>query len=163
MKDISPVKITFACFVFLASLFLSADIVMSLYCLFLAGIVMYFLRGYKELWSSIILLKIAGVIVFSSLIYPLIEAQLAIVAGFLGILWVFKKGQDGRFSFGAALFFLILCPVFLSLRQDKIAEGSAIFAFYFLTAGTIQEIINLIVNPQKEDEVQQGFEKMIVN
>lgn len=123
---------------------------------------MYFLRGYKEFWSSTVLLKIVGVVFFAALILPLIGVQLAIVAGFLGILWVYKKGQDGRFSFGAALFFLILCPVFLSLKQDKIAEGSAIFAFYFLTTGTIQEIISLIINPQTEEKDEGQFEKIIV-
>ena len=174
MKDISPVKITFACFVFLASLFLSGDVMVAVYSLFVTGLVMYFFRENKSLWSGDNLLKTGGVVLFASLIYPLIGIQLAFVAGFLGILWVHKKILDGRFSFGAAIFFLILCPVLLALKQDKFAEGSAIFAFYFLTAGTFQEIIALMVNPREDEEtepfeikpihVKKGkFEQLVVN
>lgn len=174
MKDISPVKITFACFVFLAALFLSGDVVVAVYSLFVTGIIMYFFRGRKELWSGDVLLRTGGVVLFASLVYPLIGMQLAVVAGFLGILWVHKKIPDGRFAFGTAIFFLVLCPVLLAIKQDKIAEGSAIFAFYFLVAGTFQEIIALIVSPQKDEESEpfeikpihikkRRFEELAVN
>lgn len=145
MKDISPVKITFACFIFLASLFLSGDVVVAVYSLFVTGLVMYFLRENKSLWSGDNLLKTGGVVLFSLLVYPLIGIQLAIIAGFLGILWVFKRNLDGRFSFGTAIFFLVLCPILLAIKQDKFAEGSAIFAYYFLVTGVIQEIAALVV------------------
>lgn len=151
MREISPVKITFACFIFLASLFLSGDAVVAVYSLFVTGLVMYFFRGRKDLWSGDNLLKTGGVVLFASLVYPLIGMQLGVVAGFLGILWVHKKILDGRFSFGTAIFFLVLCPVLLAMKQDKFAEESAIFAFYFLAAGTFQEIIALIVNPQENE------------
>lgn len=137
---ISSYKVTFACFVFLVALFLTGDLVVAVYSLFATGVVMYFVR------SDILLLKIGGVMLFTSLVYPLIGMQLAIVAGFLGVLWVFKKALDGRFAFGAALLFLVLCPTLLAIKQDAIAEGSAIFAYYFLATGVIQEIVALVVN-----------------
>lgn len=143
---VSSYKVTFACFVFLVALFLTGDLAVAVYSLFVAGVIMYFIR------SNALLLKIGGVALLTALIYPLIGMQIGIIVGFLGVLVVFKKGLDGRFAFGVAIFFLVLCPVLLAVKQDLVAEGAAIFAYYFLATGTIQEIIGLVINPQDESK-----------
>lgn len=133
-------KIALACFVFLAALFITGDLVVAGYALMVAGVLGYFVR------STALLLKMMGVFLLVSLFYPLIGVQLTIVFGFIGLLFIFKKALDGRFSFLAALIFLIFCPFLLAVNQDKIAEYAAIFTFYFLTAGTLQEVAALALN-----------------
>ena len=161
---------------YLVSLFLSlkikfvSDLSVSSYFLFAAGLILYFLEGQKSKWELKIpfldkitvkkdnLIKAGGILLFVLLIFPLGGPHFAAIFGYLAFLYLFKK-SDGRYAFAVALFFLILCPFLLIAKKDKIAEQSAIFTYYFLVLGTVQEIIGLIINPlPDEDEIDQEFQ-----
>jgi len=153
------------------------DLTISSYILFAAGIILYFLQGKRKNWELIFpfkqkiditqsdLIKIGGILLFVFLIYPLTNVYLAAIIGYITFLIVFRK-SDGRYAFSVALFFLILCPFLLIAKKDKIAETAAIFTYYFLVIGTVQEIINLIRNPQeyeKEEVVEGGKDQINVS
>jgi len=142
------------------------DLTISSYGLFVAGLVLYFWQGQKKKWQLILpftpqvqvtrmdLFKLGGILVFVFLIYPLVSAYLAAILGYILFLIIFRQ-SDGRYAFAVALFFLILCPFLLIARKDKIAETSAIFTYYFLVIGVIQELISLVREPKAEEEVEE--------
>lgn len=143
------------------------DLSVSSYFLFAAGLVLYFLQGQKDQWNIrfplfshfIIrksqLLKSGGILVFILLIYPLAGAYLALIFGYIALLIIFHKFSDGRYAFGIALFFLVLCPFLLLAKKDKIAETSAIFTYYFLVIGTLQEIIEIVRKPRVDAPIEE--------
>ena len=154
---------------YLVTIFLSlkikfiTDFSVSAYLLFASGLVRYFLEGQKSSWIVRLpiipeikieradLIKIAAILLFVYLIYPLTGAYFGAIFGYLAYLYIFKK-TEGRYAFTVALFFLILCPFLLIAKKEKIAEKSAIFTYYFLVIGVIQEIIDMFINPAKPDQ-----------
>ena len=73
---------------------------------------------------------------------------------------------DSRYSASLALFFLILTPIFLSLKKDIIAEIFAVNTYYFLVIAVLTQIRELD-NFKKEKETQDiillNFYKKINN
>ncbi|MCP5498156.1 MAG: hypothetical protein H7A23_26665, partial [Leptospiraceae bacterium] len=57
---------------------------------------------------------------------------------------------DGRIPAVFALLFLVFTPVFLIFRQEKIAEQSAIYAYYFLVITVITQIIEMKASLKKD-------------
>jgi len=60
---------------------------------------------------------------------------------------------DSRYSASLALFFLILTPIFLSMKKDIIAEMFAVNTYYFLVIAVFTQIRELD-NFKKEKEIQ---------
>ena len=56
---------------------------------------------------------------------------------------------DNRWSAGMALFFLLLCPVFLLFSWVSWAENSAIFAYYFLIIHLLSQLHRAIREKNK--------------
>ena len=161
-----------------------ADLSVSSYLLFSIAILFYFLQGQKDKWllklpfsrnieiTSFDIFKFAGILIAVFLIYPLTNAQIAAIIGYIVFLAVLKK-SDGRYAFTIALFFLFLCPFLLLAQKDKSAEASAIFTYYFLAVGVAQEIVSILRNPPKvqdnakeekesiEDSIQIDFQRLI--
>jgi len=161
-----------AFFVFVAQLVFSfiglkldfiADATVSAYLLFVCGLILYFKEGQKHRWQVNIpslkqisisrndLVKGGGILIFIFLISPLINIYLVALIGYIAFLIIFKK-NDGRYAFAIALFFLVLCPFLLIAKKDKIAETAAIFTYYFLVAGTVQETIAIIRKPRTDSK-----------
>ena len=162
-----------------------SDLSISSYALFLAGLILYFWEGQKQKWqialpfakqiniTRIDLLKLGGILIFTFLIYPITNSYLAAIIGYGAYSVVFKK-FDGRYAVGVALFFLILCPFLLIAKKEKIAETSAIFTYYFLVIGVLQQFIEYLRTPQEEkldveiekevevESIKMEKEKMII-
>ncbi|MDO8515122.1 MAG: hypothetical protein Q7S14_01355 [bacterium] len=131
MKELVPAKILAVSVVFLAVLYLTSDIVSAVA---LSLVTLLALHNF---------LKLGGILFFSLLIYPLVGGYLTAIIGYGTFVVIFHKFSDGRYAFGLALFFLILCPILLVLKKNEVAETSAVFAYLFLAAGAIQEVIHL--------------------
>ena len=58
-------------------------------------------------------------------------------------IFVLLRRIESRLSAGLALFFLILCPILLQLKENALAEEFAVYAFYFLSITVIQQIQEL--------------------
>lgn len=150
------------------------DLSISSYLLFASGLILYFIQGKKKEWQLLMpfakklhfsqtgLIKFGGILLFIFLIYPLTNGYLASIVGYVAFLVVFKK-SDCRYAFAIALFFLVLCPLFLLVQRDTVAEKSAIFTYYFLVVGTIQEIINLVRLPKMHQEGEKGWTKLLLH
>ena len=151
---------------YLVTIFLSlkikliTDLSVSSYLFFAAGLLLYFLEGQPSKWELRLpifnkiyvdrnsLAKFTAILLFALLIFPLTGPYFGAVFAYLTFLYVFQK-SEGRYAFMVALFFLILSPFLLIAKKDKIAETSAIFTYYFLVIGVVQEIIDIIRNPQE--------------
>ena len=143
-----------------------ADLSLSSYLLFAVAIVLYFREGQKNKWfiklpfskevevSSINLLKIGGILAIIFLIYPLTNAYIAAITGYIVFCLVFKKAH-GKYAIAAALFFLVASAFLLISGKDKIAEESAVFTYYFLVVGVLQEVVDFIRNPQAVEEEEK--------
>lgn len=120
--------------------------------LFLTGLLLYFLGHGKTMWgvkisdkyeiNQKILLKIAIVSFFIFFLYAGDNPYKSVISGYVLFCLFFRK-NDGRFAFGIALFFLTLCPFLLAFKIEASAEISAVFAYYFLCIGVIQEILEM--------------------
>lgn len=136
MKELEPVKILAVSVVFLVALYVTSDIITAAT---LALVVFLALNS---------LFKLGGILFFTLLIYPLTGGYIAAAVGYGAFVIILGKISNGRYAFGLALFFLILCPILLVLKKNEVAETSAVFAYLFLAAGAIQEVIHLI-RPEK--------------
>lgn len=156
-------------FTFLALKFnFIGDLSVSSYFLFAGAMAVYFLQGQKNRWNITLpfnikaeisihdFYKLGGIAVLVILVYPLTSAYLAAITGYIAFLFAFKK-SDGRYAFSIALLFLILCPFLLIANKGKTAEISAIFTYYFLVIGTIQEIIMMVKHPSEYKDEDEGF------
>ncbi|MFA4817346.1 MAG: hypothetical protein WC608_01315 [Parcubacteria group bacterium] len=65
----------------------------------------------------------------------------ALILAYFGLSLIWKL--DSRISAALALFFLIATPVLLMLKNDVLAETSAIYAYYFLVITVAQLIFEL--------------------
>lgn len=66
---------------------------------------------------------------------------------------------EGRFSFAAALSFLVICPISLILKNELVAEKAAIWTYMFLVVGTIQSLIELRVGDKDRVDLDQYWAK----
>lgn len=62
----------------------------------------------------------------------------------LWVLSVWLHKLTASISINGGLFFLLLCPLLLILSQESMAEKSAVWAYLFLTVGTIQIFIEYL-------------------
>lgn len=127
----------------------------------------YFRQGKSIKWQLLLpfryqieisqkkLIKIGGIFVFSILIFPLTNPFVSVIGGYLVFLYLFKR-NDGKYAFIISLFFLILCSVLLIFNKEKVSEISAVFTFYFLVIGTVQEIINLVRHRSDHKNEDEG-------
>lgn len=63
-----------------------------------------------------------------------------LLIGLWGLLIMIYRFESSV-SYFLGLFFLLLCPVFLIINQESIAENAAIWAYFFLLIGTIEGMI----------------------
>lgn len=98
-------------------------------------------KGQTIYWKhvlSVILISLAiGILVF-----PLVGIHGAGIFTYLTFIYLFKR-FEGRYAYLVALFFLIFSPFLIILKQDSLSENFAIFSFYFMILGTVQEGIRL--------------------
>ncbi len=70
---------------------------------------------------------------------------------FLVFLWSVLRAIPSRYLASAALFFLVLTPILLSLGRDERAEEFSIYAYYFLVMAVIRGIIE--IRGEKEEKI----------
>lgn len=70
---------------------------------------------------------------------------------------------EARISFLFALVYLVICPVFILLQKEAVAEKSAIWAYMMLVAGTVQSIIEIKLNLENLQSPKQVFEIILKN
>ena len=131
MKELEPVKVLAVSVVFLVALYVTSDIIMA------AALSLIVFLALNNLF------KLGGILLFTLLIYPLTGGYIAAAIGYSTFVIILGKIRDGRYAFGLALFFLILCPILLLIKKGDTAETSAVFAYLFLVVGAVQEVIHL--------------------
>lgn len=95
----------------------------------------------KEKYNFLILF------VFSFALNELLDTESAI---FWTIFLAFGKFEwDNKIVGGAAIFFLALCPLSLSLQLDLLAEQFAIYAYYFLVMTVVLQAIEYWKYPDR--------------
>lgn len=92
----------------------------------------WFKIGLSILWLA--------VTIFIGINYTFSFVEILILAYFgLALIWKL----DSRISASLALFFLVATPILLILKNDVLAETSAIYAYYFLVITVIQLVLEL--------------------
>lgn len=84
------------------------------------------------------------------------------VTFWLTIFWVIVVigyRLEGRFSFAAALSFLVICPISLIFKNEFVAEKAAIWTYMFLVVGTIQSLIELRVGGKDRVDLDEYWAK----
>jgi len=81
-----------------------------------------------------------------------------VVYAFIGIFFVisFILKIDSRFSIAAALLALASCPFLLILKKDPIAEQMAIYAYFWLVAGVVLQVIEYLrLSPKEREKLEK--------
>lgn len=157
------------------------DFSVTSYFLFASALVLYLIRDKIKTWELKIpfrgkvflhqsdIYKMSAIFLVLFLILPVIDPYLSAIGGYILFSLIFRR-NEGRLAFSLALFFLVLCPFLLIGHKEKSAEISAIFTYYFLVTGVVQEIWDIIKNRSdyEEDEVilkdtSSGFVKIDLN
>lgn len=134
-----------------------SDLSLDAYILFLSVVVIYFRSEKKfveilgkinksgQTFNKKRLLSVLGIsLIFGLLTFPLIGIHLASIVAYLSFSYLMKR-FDGKYAFIIALFFLIISPIFIILKKNDLSEGTAMFSFYFMIVGTIQETVRFVV------------------
>lgn len=132
-----PKRILIICLCFLSILLLTQILELAIIISIIISILIF-----KIPEESV--LKFAGIILLSFLLYPMVGMYFAVVTAYGLFVVIFNKLNEGRYAFGIALLLLIFCPMLLVMGRNISAETSAIFAYLFLVVGSVQKIIFLI-------------------
>lgn len=98
-------------------------------------------RILKSIFSKHLDVIIFAVILINIFFIPVLNDVALIV---MTILWFYTAklyGNTSRESFAVGIILLVLCPFILFFNLDNIAEKSAVWAYMFLLAGTIQILL----------------------
>lgn len=149
-------------FINLKALSYLSDFSLPAYLLLIGGVIRYFLEGQKQSWTISLpittknlninlldLAKIGGSLLLIYLISSLASPTWALLIGYLVFSLILGK-FEGRYAFAVALYFLVLCPFLQIIKNPKAAENAAIFTYYFLVTGTLQELITYFRLPPEE-------------
>lgn len=82
---------------------------------------------------------------------------------FFWTLFIIGFRVEARISFLFALVYLLICPVFLLLQKEAVAEKSAIWTYMMLVAGTVQSIIEMKFNLETLKSPGQIFQIILEN
>lgn len=142
MKTLDPLKILAISTIFLVVLYLTSAIIPAAILSLAVFLVLHLQTVPKNL------LKLGGIFLFALLIYPLVGGYFTAIIGYGIFVAVLHKYSESRYAFILALLFVIICPVLLIINRNEVAETFAVFAYLFLSAGLIQEVINLFRSKQ---------------
>lgn len=110
------------------------------------------------------ILIISLVLIFIDIFFiPKSSDVFILLAMFFWTLFIIGFRVEARISFLFALVYLLVCPVFLLLQKEAIAEKSAIWAYMMLVAGTFQSIIEIRLNLKNLRSPKQVFEIILEN
>lgn len=149
---ISSIKLFYAAFLSFGLFFITlifnthldfiADLSLTSYTLFVAGLVLFFIRGENKTLSLTVpsgdIFKFAGILLFAGLIYPFAGLIMALLLGYGCFLLIFPRFRNNRWPFIGAMVFLFSVPIFLIIEQDDIAIQSAILAYFLFIVGILQ-------------------------
>lgn len=108
--------------------------------------------------------KVIGEVVAKKYLSILLVIALSLVYYYLGLQALFFWGVflifalyelDNRYVGGAAIACLIACPIYLSVKQDAIAEQFAVFAFFFLVITVALQVIELVRHPERFNDSEE--------
>jgi hypothetical protein len=107
----------------------------------------------------IFLLILAPSILFDIFMLPQVYDSITLWLTIFWIIVVTGYRLEGRFSYAAALSFLIICPISLIFKNEFIAEKAAIWTYMFLVVGTIQSLIELKVGSTDRVDLDKYWAK----
>ena len=106
----------------------------------------------RRTWLKI--LFIAAVLIFSLFKEIYVLDWLVLFYALVSLIFIL----DSRWAAGAALVFLASCPLLLIFKNDILAEGAAIYAYYFLVITVLTQIREL----RRERNLEKNKAKMVV-
>lgn len=106
----------------------------------------------RRTWLKILL--IAAVLIFSLFKEIYVLDWLVLFYALVSFIFIL----DSRWAAGAALVFLASCPLLLIFKNDILAEGAAIYAYYFLVITVLTQIREL----RRERNLEKNKAKMVV-
>lgn len=147
-----------------------SDLSLDAYILFITAAVLY-MKTQKNLVEMFRKIRGKGKVIYwkhllsvlmislslSLLAFPLVGVHIASIITYLSLSYLLKR-FDGKYAYIIALFFLLFSPFFIILKNDPLSESFAIFSFYFMILGTIQEVIKLVgVKKYKIEKLLSGI------
>jgi hypothetical protein len=97
----------------------------------------------KKYWFSLLIVAVIGIYFYLGL-----QASFFWGVFFLFLIYDF----DNRIIGWLAILTLVACPIYLSVKQDAIAEQFAVFAFFFLVITVALQMVELYRHPERFKE-----------
>ncbi len=92
-------------------------------------------------------------VVIAVVLSKIINSELLTLLIFLALLITYAiKKYDSRIPIAFALLLLVLSAIELAFKSEAAANQIAIYAYYYLVAGVLLQLIEYIRNPEDEDE-----------